>query len=196
MSAVGAGHARLCGFFSTVRSTGGCCVSAVHKPASAMVMAERRTIQISHSRIIHRNPLLCGLRLCIIRHMRGCTLFLLTACLFAGAKPAGEVQFREHVIESKIPGGYALLITDINKDGKPDIIGLTQRLTELAWYENPTWERHVLIKDMTGLVNMAAADIDGDGIPEIALENEFSMVAAKSPGVVWLLHHQGDPRGL
>src|SRR6266852_4520867 len=103
-------------------------------------------------------------------------------------------EFAGHVIESKMPGGYSVIVLDVNKDGKPDVIGMTSRLTELAWYENPTWERHVMIKDMTGLVNMAAADIDGDGIPELAIENEFSMVAAKSPGLVWLLRHQGDPR--
>ena len=84
---------------------------------------------------------------------------------------AAQVQFRDHVIESKMPGGYALLVTDLNKDGKPDVVGLTSRITELAWYENPTWERHVLIKDMTGLVNLAAYDLDGDGIPELAVEN-------------------------
>ena len=52
----------------------------------------------------------------------------------------------------------------------------------------------MMVEGMTGLVNMAAYDVDGDGIPELAIENEFSMVAAKSPGLVWLLHHQGDPR--
>jgi hypothetical protein len=119
--------------------------------------------------------------------------FLATASLLAAGRP---VQFREHAIESNIPGGYAVVVTDLNKDGRPDVIGLTQRLTELAWYENPSWERHVLIKDMTGLVNLAAADIDGDGVPELAVESEFSMVAAKSQGFVWLLHHQGDPREL
>ncbi len=31
----------------------------------------------------------------------------------------------------------------------------------------------MLIKDMSGLVNMAAADIDGDGIPEIAVGTGF-----------------------
>jgi hypothetical protein len=49
---------------------------------------------------------------------------------------------------------------------------------------------------MNGLVNMAAQDLDGDGIPELALENEFSMVAAQSQGLVWLLKHQVDPREL
>ena len=88
------------------------------------------------------------------------------------------------------------MVADVNHDGKPDVIGLTQQSSELAWYENPGWERHVLIKDVSGLVNMAAADIDGDGIPEIAVETGFSMVAAKSAGLVWLLRHDGDPRGL
>ena len=124
--------------------------------------------------------------------MRPFFVLTLATALFA----AGPVEFRPHLIEGNIPGGYALAVTDINKDGKPDVIGLTQRITELAWYENPGWQRHVLIKDMPGLVNMAAADLNGDGFPEIALQNEFSMVAAKSRGLVWLLRHKGDPRQL
>lgn len=114
--------------------------------------------------------------------------------LCATAHSSGPVQFRTHVIEADIPGGYAVMVADMNRDGRPDILGLTSRVKELPWYENPTWDRHVLVRDITGLVNMAAHDIDGDGIPEISIENEFSMVAAKSRGLVWLLRHQGDPR--
>jgi hypothetical protein len=114
--------------------------------------------------------------------------------LAAADQGSGPVEFRTHVIESKMPGGYSVIVIDVNKDGRPDVIGMTQRLTELAWYENPTWERHVMIKDMKAMVNLAAYDIDGDGIPEVAIQNEFSMNAAQSPGLVWLLQHQGDPR--
>jgi hypothetical protein len=115
----------------------------------------------------------------------------------AAAKPkSSAVQFKVHVIESKIPGGYSLLVTDMNRDGLPDVIGLSTRMSELAWYENPNWERHVLVREMNGLVNMAAHDLDGDGFPELALENEFSMVAAQSQGLVWLLKHSVDPREL
>jgi hypothetical protein len=129
--------------------------------------------------------------------MLGSLAFLLFfVCGLAAAGSSVSVRFEPHVIESKIPGGYALLVIDMNHDGRLDVVGITSRITELAWYENPTWERHVLVRDMTGLVNMAAYDIDGDGIPELALENEFSMVAAKSPGLVWLFQHQGDPRQL
>jgi hypothetical protein len=47
---------------------------------------------------------------------------------------------------------------------------------------------------MPGLVNFAAADLDGDGIPEVAYENEFAMSPASSEGLVWLAKHDGDPR--
>jgi hypothetical protein len=119
------------------------------------------------------------------------------ACAVALAQNArGPVTFREHVIEPSLKGGYSVLVTDVNHDGKPDVIGLSSQAPELAWYENPSWERHVLLKNVTGLVNLAASDIDGDGIPEIAVETGFSMVAAKSQGLVWILHHDGDPRQL
>src|SRR5437667_42321 len=127
--------------------------------------------------------------------MRTLVLSLVTAVVFA-ADFAGPVQFRTHVIEDNMPGGYTVIIADMNNDHRPDVIGMTQRINELAWYENPTWERHIMLKGLTSMVNLAAADIDGDGIPEVAIQNEFSMVAAKSPGLVWLLHHDGDPRGL
>jgi hypothetical protein len=128
---------------------------------------------------------------------------LLSLVFLSFTSPAGApgrksrpVQFKTHVIESKIPGGYSLLVSDMNRDGRPDVIGLSTRMSELAWYENPNWERHVLVREMKGLVNMAAHDLDGDGFPELALENEFSMVAAQSQGLVWLLKHQVDPREL
>ena len=119
-------------------------------------------------------------------------LFSLSCTLYGGG--SDPVDFRTHVIESDMPGGYAVLVTDMNKDGRPDVLGMTSRIKQLPWYENPSWERHVLVENMNGLVNMAAHDVDGDGIPEISIENEFSMIAAKSRGLVWLLKNQGDPR--
>jgi hypothetical protein len=124
--------------------------------------------------------------------MRVVFLFLFTALVLADG-PHGPTRFKEHVIESSIPGGYSVMVMDINNDGKPDVVGLTARSPELAWYQNPGWERHVLINDATALSNMAGADIDGDGIPEIAIQTGFSMIAAKSQGVVTVLHHDGDP---
>jgi hypothetical protein len=124
-----------------------------------------------------------------------------TAALLLPLALAAQVTFEPHVIDGKVPGGYAVHVADINKDGRPDVVGLTQRVPELAWHENPGdaragWQRHVIARDMRAPVNLAIHDTDGDGIPEIALQTEFSMVAAKSPGLVWIVRHQGDPRAL
>ena len=127
--------------------------------------------------------------------MRPFLLFLFTSALVADGVH-GPVRFREHVIEPSIKGGYSVMVVDMNHDGKPDILGMTQQSKELAWYENPGWQRHVIANDLVTPVNMAAADIDGDGIPVIAIQTGFSMVAAKSEGEVWLLRHDGDPTGL
>jgi len=125
-------------------------------------------------------------------NMRRTLLLLVTAAGIAAAQQV--VQFKDHVIEANAKGGYAVIVTDINKDGKPDVIGISQQLPDLTWYENPTWQPHVIVKDLLGQVNLAAYDIDGDGIPEIALESGFAMQQAKSPGLVWLVQHVGDPR--
>jgi hypothetical protein len=112
----------------------------------------------------------------------------------APAAPSGPVEFRGHDIETKFPGGYAVGVVDVNKDGKLDVIGVSQRVQELAWYENPSWERHLMTDGLPGIVNFAAADVDGDGIPEIGLENGFAMSPASSEGIVWVVRHDGDPR--
>ena len=44
------------------------------------------------------------------------------------------------------------------------------------------------------MINCAALDTDGDGIPEIVLASEFANQAKDSPGVVSVLKHNGDPR--
>jgi len=111
-----------------------------------------------------------------------------------GAAPAATVQFQAHDIDLSFTGGYAVAVADFNKDGKLDVIANSLAVPELAWYENPTWERHVIVAQMPGIVNQAMADIDGDGYPEIAFESSFAMQAAKSEGLVWLARRDGDPR--
>ena len=121
---------------------------------------------------------------------------VLLIVLTGNAAAQQVVQFKDHVIEANIPGGYAVGIVDLNHDGKPDVIGLSQAVKDLSWYENPGWTPHIMAKDLPGLVNMAFYDIDHDGIPEVAVESAFSMQPSKSEGIVSLLSHQGDPTGV
>src|SRR5437773_8937202 len=99
-----------------------------------------------------------------------------------GAAPAGPVEFVAHDIDANFRGGYSVSVADFNKDGKPDVIANSLSVAELAWYENPTWARHVIASD-TQIVNKAMADIDGDGIPEVAFQSSFAMQAANSAGI-------------
>ena len=78
-------------------------------------------------------------------------------------------RFVTHVIDGELTSGYQPVVTGLNRDGRPDVIGLSTRTEELAWYENPGWERHVLTTGLSRSINAAARDPDGDGIPEIAL---------------------------
>ena len=105
---------------------------------------------------------------------------------------AGE--FREHIVATDLAGGYQVVPYDVNHDGKIDLIALASGMTELVWYENPGWERHVIAGNLPRMINLAAWDIDGDGIPEIALAHAFSMKARDSIGIISLLTHNGDPR--
>ena len=117
----------------------------------------------------------------------------IVATTFAFAPAAGPVEFVPHDIDPKLPGAYAVNIADFNKDGKPDVIANSLGVRELAWYENPTWARHVIVQDTAGIVNQAMTDIDGDGIPELAFQSSFAMQPANSAGLNWIARYPGSP---
>ena len=127
----------------------------------------------------------------------------LVAALAVGVGPAGTVgargqgtagmRFVTHTIDGELASGYQPVVADLNRDGRPDVLGLSTRIEELAWYENPGWERHVLTNGLNRSINAAVRDLDGDGIPEIALAHEFGTTHASSLGILSLLTHNGDP---
>jgi Aldos-2-ulose dehydratase, beta-propeller domain/FG-GAP-like repeat len=112
----------------------------------------------------------------------------------AAAPAAGPVKFVPHDIDAAFRAGYAVATADFNKDGKVDVIANSVQATELAWYENPAWTRHVIVPEMRQIVNQAMADIDKDGVPEIAFQSAFAMQPANSVGQNWIARHAGDPR--
>lgn len=132
----------------------------------------------------------------------------LVMCVLAGLCAASSIsadvsaagdpfvaRFTAHTIDIGLTGGYQVVVTDLNRDGKPDILAVASGLKEIRWYENPSWRPHVLVTGINQPINAAAYDVDGDGIPEIALAHEFANVYGKSLGIVSVLTHQGDPAG-
>lgn len=46
------------------------------------------------------------------------------------------------------------VVADLNRDGRPDLIAVDERGDELAWFENPTWERHVIVRNAPRTINL------------------------------------------
>jgi hypothetical protein len=110
--------------------------------------------------------------------------------------PPVTAPFNVHHVAMGIGQGYSLIVADMNHDGRPDMVSLGLTADAIVWYENPYWTPHAVItaKDAPKPVYMDAADIDGDGIPEIALAYNFNTDPHKDLGTVAILHHDGDPR--
>ncbi|MEN6532856.1 MAG: VCBS repeat-containing protein, partial [Bryobacteraceae bacterium] len=63
--------------------------------------------------------------------------------------------FREHVIANDLKGGYQVAAVDLTGDGRSDLIALASGMSELAWYENPGWNRHVIATGLSSPINVA-----------------------------------------
>lgn len=122
-----------------------------------------------------------------------CVAAIAASVVAPAAQSDNQTQFVVHEIGTGLRGGYQVVIADLNKDGKPDIIALASGVLELVWYENPGWQRHVIAAGMSQMINASAYDLDGDGIPELALAQGFTTSPKTSTGIVSLLTHGPDP---
>ncbi|HEY7310041.1 MAG TPA: VCBS repeat-containing protein [Gemmataceae bacterium] len=105
----------------------------------------------------------------------------------AAEEPKGVPQFRVEEIAKDLTVGYAVLLVDVNNDGKKDIVVVDSK--RVVWYENPTWKMRNIIVGKTAPDNVciAAADIDGDGQLEFALGAAWNPGNTKSGGTLqWL----------
>ncbi len=114
--------------------------------------------------------------------------------------PAAFPNFRVQEIDRSLKVGYAVLLVDVNGDGKKDIVVVDT--TRVVWYENPTWKRHTLIQGQTKPDNVciAAHDINGDGRLDFALGADWKpfntraggtlqwLQQGKTPEAPWTLH--------
>jgi hypothetical protein len=122
-------------------------------------------------------------------------LLIACACLLPALanlpSPAAETAafpaFEMTEIDKSLGVGYAVLLVDVNGDGKKDIVVVDT--TRVVWYENPTWKRRVIIEGQTKADNVciAAYDIDGDGQVDFALGADWKPFNTKEGGTLqWL----------
>lgn len=104
---------------------------------------------------------------------------------------AGEskpfASFRTVELPEKLSVGYAVLLVDVNADGKKDIVVVDT--TRVIWLENPSWKVHTVIQGITKPDNVCidALDIDGDGRLDFALGADWKPFNTNSGGTLqWL----------
>ncbi len=109
--------------------------------------------------------------------------------LFAALPLVGAISFRPQEIQDKFGVVYAVLIEDVNADGKPDVVAINP--TQVVWFQNPTWQKHVILEGGTKKDNVciSGADIDGDGKLDFAVGADWQPTNTQSGGSLqWIRH--------
>ena len=101
------------------------------------------------------------------------SVFLATV-LCVGAADPGIPNFRSVEIDSQLEIGYGVAVADMNGDGNPDIVLADKN--QFAWYQNPSWKKHIMVENLTERdhVCIDARDIDGDGKAEVAVGAQWN----------------------
>ncbi len=101
-------------------------------------------------------------------------------------------KFRPQTIDAELKIGYGVAISDMDGDGKPDIV--LADAGETVWYKNPSWEKHRITGKLTEQdhVCVAARDTDADGKAEVAVGAEWNPGDTLNSGAVFSLHSPED----
>ena len=124
--------------------------------------------------------------------MKASTVLILSLLGEAALGQAADLpSFRHVTIDDKVSIGYGIAIADMNADKKPDIVLCDA--SNIAWYQNPSWKKHIIVENLTQRdhVCIAVRDIDGDGRAEIAAGAQWNpgetTDTAKSGAVFYLI---------
>jgi len=90
----------------------------------------------------------------------------------------------EHVISSDFNWAFAVYASDLDEDGDTDVLGAAYFGDDITWWENTdgsglNWYEHVIDGNFDGARDVATADMDGDGDPDIL------GVAAEDADISW-----------
>ncbi len=115
------------------------------------------------------------------------TLSILACLFFVPFTAAQDIRFKPQEIDKTLTVGYAVVLADVDGDGKNDIVVVDTN--RVLWYQNPTWKARVMIQGGTKPDNVciAAHDIDGDGQIDFAVGADWKPFNTSSGGTLqWL----------
>ena len=130
--------------------------------------------------------------------MRTSTLAL-TLCAYLATSPslfgADFPTFKAEEIDPRVGNVcYAVTTGDVDGDGKLDAIAVAE--DAVYWFANPSWKKHVLIKNATERDNVCLQgyDIDSDGKLDFALGASWQPANTKTGVTIqWLKRANDDP---
>ncbi|MDG2170740.1 MAG: VCBS repeat-containing protein [Opitutales bacterium] len=106
--------------------------------------------------------------------MKNIISLLLFSLVSSGVAAAKIPEFSTVEIDDGLEIGYGVVLADMNDDAKLDIVLADKN--QFAWYQNPSWEKHIMVENLTDRdhVCIDARDIDGDGKAEVAVGAQWN----------------------
>ncbi len=93
-------------------------------------------------------------------------------------------------LDADFPGGYQVVVADLNHDGRSDVVGLGETV---AWLENPSWRKHFITAMQTrSNIDLAPYDLDRDGDLEFAIASDFALNDSAKGGSLHWFHRTTD----
>jgi hypothetical protein len=109
-------------------------------------------------------------------------------CSSLRAEPAPFPKFRTQEIDKSLTVGYAVVLADVNADGKKDIVVCDSN--RVIWFDNAAnWKLHTITEGVVKKDNVCIdlVDIDGDKDLDLALGADWQFNNTKSGGSLqWL----------
>ncbi len=78
------------------------------------------------------------------------------------------IEWEKFIVDFDFVNAHEVYVSDVNSDGRPDILGASSDLNSVAWWKNEggnplEWTKEVLATDVMLAKSIAAGDMDGDG---------------------------------
>jgi hypothetical protein len=100
-----------------------------------------------------------------------------------------EPVFEAQTLDDEVGVGYGLAIGDVDGDGDDDVLMADE--SEIVWYRNDDWQKFVIAENLTERDNVAIAarDLDGDGMVEVAVGAQWNPGETSDPDASGSIHY-------